>query len=71
MIELDPRFGKIEMGSEGLEQPRQSVSVDAFTEENFPREFENGLLSNLSGEPGGFYSTKELDKLILVDNRVS
>ena len=71
MIEIDPRFGKITMGTEGQNEPHQSVSVDAFTAENFPLEFEKGLIRNLDKTEGNFYSTKELNKLILIDNRAS
>ena len=43
----------------------QEISVDAFTPDNFPEEFENQVFDPSFLEIGPIYSSKELNKLVL------
>ena len=43
------------------------ISVDVFTRDNFPAEFENQVFDPAFAELGTIYSSKDLNKLVLMN----
>ena len=48
-----------------------SISVDLFTEENFPQEFEDDIFDEVFIQESVLYSSKDLNKLVLMNGKYS